>query len=338
MEEYEVDLRDYIRVLWRGKWIVLVVFVIALGVAAVVSFRAPDIYRAQALLLGEKPPILPIAYSPPAIDVMVEWAHDSAVLAQAVLLAGENLSPDWLAGHLQARKQGKFVELTLEGALKPDRLQDILAGVVEAFKAKGTKDVKLALEGALALVSARREKLARKQRALEEELAWVRAQAEAQREELLSQLSQLEADPALSELPLGERVTVEGYRIQKEMDLLYAQLQAVELELYQLDRFGVRALPGGAESYASLQGELAEVELEEEAIKEALSSPPSPVVVVRGAVATSAPIAPNRKMNLAVAGVLGLFVGVLLAFFAHYLGSEGEKRPPPPLGEGPDRS
>ena len=39
-------------------------------------------------------------------------------------------------------------------------------------------------------------------------------------------------------------------------------------------------------------------------------------------------------MDLTVAGVLGLFVGVLLAFFAHYLRFEGEESPPPP-GEGP---
>jgi uncharacterized membrane protein YheB (UPF0754 family) len=30
-------------------------------------------------------------------------------------------------------------------------------------------------------------------------------------------------------------------------------------------------------------------------------------------------IGPNRKMSVAVAGVLGLFVGVLLAFFIHYV-------------------
>ena len=31
MEEYEVDLRDYLRVLWRRKWIVLATFLVAVG-------------------------------------------------------------------------------------------------------------------------------------------------------------------------------------------------------------------------------------------------------------------------------------------------------------------
>jgi len=34
---------------------------------------------------------------------------------------------------------------------------------------------------------------------------------------------------------------------------------------------------------------------------------------------------PNRKMSLAIAGVLGLFLGVLLAFFIHYLIGVKEK-------------
>jgi len=36
-------------------------------------------------------------------------------------------------------------------------------------------------------------------------------------------------------------------------------------------------------------------------------------------------IGPNREMSLAVAGVLGLFCGVLLAFFIHYLMGVQEK-------------
>jgi len=36
-------------------------------------------------------------------------------------------------------------------------------------------------------------------------------------------------------------------------------------------------------------------------------------------------IGPNRKMSLAIAGVLGLFLGVLLAFFIHYLIGVKEK-------------
>ena len=71
MEEYEVDLRDYLRVLWHGKWIVLATFLVAVGVAAVVSFKAPDVFRAEARLTVGKPQGLSFSYSPPSPDIVV---------------------------------------------------------------------------------------------------------------------------------------------------------------------------------------------------------------------------------------------------------------------------
>ena len=339
MEEYEVDLRDYLRVLWRGKWIVLATFLVAVGVAAAVSFKAPDVFRAEARLLVEKPQGLSFSYSPPSPDVVVEWAQDPGFLTQALAASGENrISSAWISSHLHVKKQGSFVDLSLEGTLEPGRLRDLLQGVVAALKARGEEDVKEALAGALSSLSSRREELFRKRAVWEEELSRVRDQAETQREEILARISELTGNPARISLPLGDQITVEGYRLMKELDLLYARLQRVEFELDELARLGVYALPNGAREYASLEEELAVLETEEDELQGLLSKPPSPVMMVRGPIASSSPVGPNRKMNLTVAGVLGLFVGVLLAFFAHYLGSEGEKSPPPPLGEGPDRS
>ena len=47
-----------------------------------------------------------------------------------------------------------------------------------------------------------------------------------------------------------------------------------------------------------------------------------PLRTVGEAHASVLPVGPPRKLNVAIAGVLGLFVGILLAFFVHYLQSE----------------
>ncbi len=49
--EYEVDLRDYINVIWEQKWLILAVFVVAVGLATGYSVTRPPIYRTQATLL-----------------------------------------------------------------------------------------------------------------------------------------------------------------------------------------------------------------------------------------------------------------------------------------------
>ena len=37
MDEQEVDLREYVRILWRQKWVVITTFVLAVGIATAVS-------------------------------------------------------------------------------------------------------------------------------------------------------------------------------------------------------------------------------------------------------------------------------------------------------------
>ncbi len=49
--EYEVDLRDYIKVIWEKKWLITLVFVIAVGAALGFSLTTTPKYRTQASLI-----------------------------------------------------------------------------------------------------------------------------------------------------------------------------------------------------------------------------------------------------------------------------------------------
>ncbi|MFB6291458.1 MAG: Wzz/FepE/Etk N-terminal domain-containing protein, partial [Candidatus Bipolaricaulia bacterium] len=49
--EYEVDLRDYIKVIWQQKWIIALVFVIAIGAALAFSLSTKPKYSTQASLI-----------------------------------------------------------------------------------------------------------------------------------------------------------------------------------------------------------------------------------------------------------------------------------------------
>jgi succinoglycan biosynthesis transport protein ExoP len=54
MQQRELHVRDYLRILVRRKWPALAVFVIAAAVAIVRAFLAPPIYRASTRILIEK--------------------------------------------------------------------------------------------------------------------------------------------------------------------------------------------------------------------------------------------------------------------------------------------
>lgn len=51
MEEYEIDLRDYVRVIWEKKWVVAAVFMAAVLVALVISLVLPPQYQTETKLL-----------------------------------------------------------------------------------------------------------------------------------------------------------------------------------------------------------------------------------------------------------------------------------------------
>ena len=46
----EIDLRELIRVLWAGKWLIAVITFAATVIAVIVALLLPNIYRAEALL------------------------------------------------------------------------------------------------------------------------------------------------------------------------------------------------------------------------------------------------------------------------------------------------
>lgn len=330
MNEYEVDLREYLRVLWRRKWLVVLTLVVALGATAAITLRAPDTYRAEALIAVQTPLGMPAGYAPPSLDYLLEKCKGSVLLTAAA--QGTGVSSSWLAENLQARKQGQFLELSLQTARPPGELQALLAAVVAALEEELREGVRTFLETKERVVGDDLNRLLAEREGWQRALAETREQAEAKREELLTAIGARRADETAMRLSVGDAATVRAYAVQKELDVLFARPQAVELVLDDLDRLGLLALPGAAARVPSLEASIQAANAEQASLQELLVSPPTPLVVVRGAMASTTPLRPSLKMNLAVAGVLGLFAGVVLAFFVHWL------RASPPAPAGPSGS
>jgi uncharacterized protein involved in exopolysaccharide biosynthesis len=84
MEEYEVDLRDYFRVIWRKKWIILGITLAAILAAALASFTKPSQYQAQAVYqLQSAPTVKGVTLSSPSSEVAVAMLSSKELLRQA---------------------------------------------------------------------------------------------------------------------------------------------------------------------------------------------------------------------------------------------------------------
>lgn len=117
MEEYEINLVDYIRILWEKKWIVILTFVAAIALALVISSVTPRQYQVQTALL-----ILP------------PLSQDIGGQVTGTVLSPESYKRLALAGDL-LEKTIRLANLK-ESSLTPDQLRARMKVEVEQTTAK----------------------------------------------------------------------------------------------------------------------------------------------------------------------------------------------------------
>lgn len=283
MEEYEVDLRDYFRVIWRKKWLVLGVVLAAIVVALLASFRLPSQYQAQAVYrLRPAPAIKGVTLDSPSSEVAVAMLGSKELLRRAGeelgLIQTDEARLRLLESNLKVTAQkDNLLQLELKGAFPPAALRELLSRLIELFSAEIKGQVEKAAQEALLQVEQSLERLA------------------ALQARLVQQIQEILGREGNAALKVGELdATLEGFALRQELSSLYSRL-------------------------APLQREMDSLNLSKEELAGLANSGWEPLAVVSPPYASLAPVGPNRTMNLAVAGVLGLFVGVLLAFFVHWL-------------------
>ncbi len=313
MEEYEVDLRDYIRVLWRWKWLVAAVVVVAVGLSVGLTLATPDNYRGQALVSVDIPEEARQAYEGPSLDNLALRITDSRFLAGVV--DDTDVSAGWLAGELDVRMDADMLRLILEAEISPTSVETLLLAVVEAVEEHLQDELAQGIGFRLEQAEAQRQLALARKEEWQAQFAAAKEQAEAQRDRLRAQIDRVREDPEVLDLELADRLTVEGHLYMKELDLLYSRLQRVEIALDDMERQGVAYLSGAERVLESFREEVHNLEAEMAALEELQAQPPRLTTLVRSPEGTVRTLRPSLKMNLAVAGVLGLFVGVLLAFF-----------------------
>ena len=431
-DEYEIDLRDYLHVLWNGKWIVIFTFLVAVATALALSYSTPKQYQTQTSLLLLPPlstevggEVTGTVFSPETYKRLAVVSDLLQEVINQVYPNGGGCSVDSLRSHIKidvektAAKDfpGRFplyLTMTISGT-DPEKLPQLARAWAKKFTERNSQlflsrtaqsydyikqsfdEVErnlLAKENERTLyqqknpepviqatVTAIQSDYNLYMQALPEktqELATEEARLSSLREALSKQpehfniarglsnealwnflatgLSSKKIDslPSLSVqdqvlndtyVALQQEVseteaTVKGLQAtvellkskvdetRKAFEAKQAELITVQAQLEKMNR-DIKVLDS---TYTSLSNKLQQAKI-------AQAETPNPIRTVEDPSAPSHSIAPNKKMNVAVAGVLGLFLGVLLAFFAHYLQSgkvTGEEPSQPLHGEDTD--
>ncbi len=246
MDEYDVDLIDYLRIIWKGKWLILACVIVALATSATVLWTRPDKFSGTASYRLYQ-----------SLSVLGISGLDQKELLNTVLYFQSYYEKNTKLA-LTARTSDGRVAVTLAGPLPPDDLTQAFGRLSVSVNNQLKQYIRREIAQAVVSTSMHIKQLTR------------------QRDTLKTQMDAL-GSPAPDDPLLG-------YLAQKTSDL-YAQLAQDQVKLEALNTTDPTAL----------------------FTVETLGEP----VVFQ--------IRPNRALSLAVSGVLGVFFGLFLAFFVHYL-------------------
>jgi Uncharacterized protein involved in exopolysaccharide biosynthesis len=392
VEEYEISLADYIRILWKEKWVVLATFLVAIVAALAISYAQPKQYQTSMTLFLRPPLVLDpsgrVTYASVPTDTYKQLALANDLLQSALNQAYKG-NPPFTSAHLRAQIKIDLQSTSSGTTLKatftwPDRdkvfeLANAWANAFVVFYTDFAGDARANLEQALAKAE---EDLAKKQadlnnflrenpgQMLQEEtetlaqiyratlisLNEIKTKLEAAKENLSSLQKALEKEPLYytltafpgqSPMPLWgtEPTTVqvlnETYtNLRYQLALKEGEVASLTVQIDQLQK----SLAEVRQNLAQREEELLEWQFKKNQLEQAVSVASStcqqlmsalqmlavvetkPVIVVEAPIKPEEPVGPSKKLNVAVAGVLGLFLGVLLAFVVHYF-QESSKAP-----------
>jgi capsular polysaccharide biosynthesis protein len=285
--EDEIDLRDYLNVIWKNKLLIMGIVLVSLISAGIYSFFVlQDEYQTNAILyVNSLPGDLSNAerYSNPAIiatftsnDLIAKTVEQSGLAKTEPFKDSDKPNENamiWLKKYLlftdKSKLKDKFVdkqiEILLEGTMDPEILKNTLSThiklVKEENKKRLTDDAKKDIE-----------KIDMQSASLIEQRANILKSIEN-----IPDVNSTDRTVALELfITLNSRLTAIDDRLNA------MQLSKKNLELITSKDFNWI---------------------------EVMSSPYKPIE----------PVGPKRMLNLAIAGVLGLFIGVFAAFFKNYI-------------------
>jgi len=241
MEDYEVELIDYMRILWWGKWIILGCLVVAVGLSALFVGLQPTTYSGSTKILLRE--------------------YVTAATMESISLT-------------------TVMEFSLAA------VEDAVPGIVPSL---ANDRITLSRSNA-ASTNAVREALAQAEAVLEQQLPLAFAEE-------------------LGHLAVKTRLGESG---------LLAQLKILRQRLHEEQAAaGVPLSEALAERIAELESQLAQVQVLLDTLEAV--NPGDLLVLSPIGEPTIKASESSLKTMIAIAGFLGLMIGVLLTFFVHYL-------------------
>ena len=315
----EIDLMDYVKVLLKRKWLILAIFLGAAMVAGVFSFLMPKVYKIDtALEIGQAAGV-PIEDPGQVVEKIKGDVY--GIFAREKLGIPEKKYPKIKTENL---KDTRLISLAIESA-EPQQAKNILEEINNLILAEHQEKIKTkkelieqdikTTEEKIKLVESDIEKTKNKTQPIDEDIKRIENKinnAEEEKSNLEAKVEALERVLVYEQTPGTQFAlfdTKEKLANKKqEIEDLYLTINLLRRSKEDLD-VQVNSLKTNIES---LNAQINSLRASLDEIK--------PTQVVKSPTVSASPIKPRPLLNIVIAAVLGLFIGVFLAFFQEWWG------------------
>jgi uncharacterized protein involved in exopolysaccharide biosynthesis len=285
LQEDEIDLMDYVKVILKRKVFILTLFSLAVIVAAIFSFLSPKVYKVDTVLeigkVGEE-----IVESPKQLMGRIEGDVYGALIRTKLnipeteypIIKVENPEDtSVIRMEIESKNTERSKEILnekdeliiIEHQKKIESEKDLLQKKIEFFE----EDIKV-LQKDIERIEIKIVSLGQEQNSLEEKI------------DALEEILIYQQDPGTQFALFDTKEKLEAKK--QEIENRYLQINALEKQINDL-----------RSQINSLENQIENIQ---------------PTLIVKAPAVSAKPISPRPLLNMAIAGILGLFVGTFLAF------------------------
>ncbi len=297
MPEEEVDLRDYVNVVFKRKKVILTVLFVSVAVTAIVSFLSPRVYKISMILeppsqvtdVGEKVYL--------DLPVNMKTAVEGGIFNPRIIKALSLDSKRPLKFKVSQPKKLKILKVSIER--EEERVKDGIRILNQLFK-----DLSETYYDKLELV---RNNIERKISIVSSDIGTKNNKVRSQ-EKMLKILEERESE-LISE--------IEGTKYRKKLQdrdiLLASHINQIGKQLVdvKIEEEETRI------SIENLQSQIEKLQLKIESLN-AKKDRINDVRLIQEPMVSSNPIRPKKRQNIAIAMVLGVMLGVFTAFLQEF--------------------
>ncbi len=311
--EDEIDLMDYVKVILKRKVFILALFLAAIIVAGVFSFLLPKVYRIDTSL--EVGQIAGTIVEDPTQVVEKIKGDAYGIFVREKLQIPEKEYPEIKT---ENPKDTNLIKMTVESAVSQQSkniLEEInnliIAEHQEKIKAKKgliEQDIKTT-EEKIKLVESDIERTKNKTQPIDEDIKRIENKINNAEEEKNNLEAKIEA---LEEVLVYEQTPGTQFALFDTKEKLANKKQEIE-NLYLTINSLRRSKEDLEVQINSLKTSIESLNAQINVLKASLDEI-KPTQVIKSPTVSTGPVKPRPLLNMAIAGILGLFMGVFLAF------------------------